>query len=66
MIHNPFKEVAKQYVAKGISVIPAVYGKKGCEMMHWNFYCTKYPTLEELNQWELTQHNIGILTGELS
>ena len=63
---NPFKEVAKKYVARGISVVPAVYGKKGCEMMHWNLYCTKYPTLDELNQWEQTPHNIGILTGELS
>ena len=66
MSKNPFKEVARQYVAKKISVVPAVYGKKGCEMMHWNLYCTKYPTLAELEQWEQTPHNIGILMGELS
>lgn len=65
-MNNPFKEVAKQYVARRISVIPAVYGKKGCEMLHWNLYCSKFPSLEELTKWEANQHNIGILPGELS
>lgn len=66
MTKNPFKEVAKEYISLGISVIPAVYGKKGCEMMQWSLYCKKFPSISEIQKWEATPHNIGILPGELS
>lgn len=56
---------AKEYIDKGLSVIPV--GKNKKPIIAWKEFTQRYATDEELKEWFIhNDYNIGIVTGKIS
>lgn len=63
---NPFAKNAKQYINRGYSIIPVIYGEKRPAISAWTEFAQKYPTDNQITDWCTKRCNIGICTGRLS
>ena len=64
---NIFKDHYKEYIDKGISVIPDKYMSKAAGVKDYSKYSFQFPTEAELNSWEkMSKSNIAIMLGEAS
>lgn len=65
---RPFKELAKQYHDKGLSVIPVRNDMKAPCVKKWSKYCNEIPTVKERKKWkeQFTDAGISVCCGKAS